>query len=68
VISADMRQDEYWYYALVRNEFTLTNITGNLTKMDIRCENKRDIHTIKNNNTWKTPDAWQQCHVYIFGQ
>ncbi|MBA6390727.1 energy transducer TonB [Colwellia sp. BRX10-3] len=68
VITADIRQDDYWYYALVRNEFTLTNITGKLTKMDIRCANKRHVYTIENNNTWKLPDAWQQCNVYIFGQ
>lgn len=68
VISADIRQDEYWHYGLVRNEFTLTNITGKLTKMDIRCANKRHLYSIENNNTWKIPDTWQQCYVYVFGE
>jgi len=68
LVNANIRDDDYWHHALVRNEFTLTNITGELTKMDIRCANKRHIYSIKSNNTWAIPDAWQQCHVFIFGE
>jgi TonB family protein len=68
IVSADIRNNDYWHYALVRNEFTLTNINGKLTKMDIRCANKRHVYSIENNNTWKIPDDWQQCHVFIFGE
>lgn len=68
VVNADIRSDDYWHYALVRNEFTLSNITGKLTKMDIRCANQRHVYSIENNNTWKIPDTWQQCHVFVFGE
>jgi TonB family protein len=68
IVDADIRSDDYWHYALVRNEFTLTNIKGKLNKIDIRCANKRHVYSIENNNTWKIPDAWQQCHVFIFGE
>lgn len=68
VSCTDIRSNGYWHYALVRNEFTLNNIIGNLTKIDIRCANKRHVYSIENNNTWKLPDAWQQCHIFIFGE
>ncbi|MFT6919405.1 MAG: hypothetical protein ACJA2G_002041 [Cognaticolwellia sp.] len=68
IVDADIRSDNYWHYALVRNQFTLTNIKDKLNKIDIRCANKRHVYSIKNNNTWKIPDAWQQCHVFIFGE
>ena len=68
VVSGDIRSNDYWRYALVRNEFTLSNITGKLTKMDIRCANKRHVYSIESNNTWTIPDTWQQCNVYIFGE
>lgn len=67
VIHADIRSEQYWHYALIRNEFTLTNITGKLTKMDIRCANKRHLYSIESDNTWKIPDTWQQCNLYIYG-
>ena len=68
VVSADIRSNEYWHYALLRNEFSLTNITGKLTKMDIRCANKRHIYSVEDNNTWKIPETWQHCNLYVFGE
>lgn len=68
IINADIRSNDYWHYALLRNEFSLTNITGKLTKMDIRCANKRHIYSIEDNNTWKIPETWQHCNLYIFGE
>ncbi|MGB1262194.1 MAG: energy transducer TonB [Cognaticolwellia sp.] len=68
IVNGDIRSNDYWYHALVRNEFTLSNISGELTKMDIRCANKRHIYSIENNNTWKIPATWQQCQIFIFGE
>lgn len=68
VVNGDMRSNDYWHYALVRNAFSLSNISGNLTKMDIRCANKRHVYSIENNNTWTIPDTWQKCHVFIYGE
>jgi TonB family protein len=67
MVNADIRSNNYWHYALARNEFTLTNIDGKLSKMDIRCANKRHVYSIENNNTWTIPESWQQCNVFIFG-
>ena len=68
VINADMRTNDYWQYPLVRNEFSLTNIEGNLSKMDIRCANKRHMYTIEEDNTWTIPESWQHCNLFIYGE
>jgi TonB family protein len=68
MVSADIRDNEYWQYALARNEFTLSNIDGKLSKMDIRCANKRHVYSIESNNTWKLPESWQHCHIFVFGE
>ena len=67
-VDANMRTNDYWQYPLVRNEFSLTNINGELSKMDIRCANKRHVYTIEENNTWKIPESWQQCNLFIYGE
>lgn len=68
VVSANIRNDSYWQHSLVRNEFTLTSIKGKLSKMDIRCANKRHVYSIENNNTWQLPESWKQCHIFVFGE
>ena len=68
VINADILDNDYFHHALVRNKFTITNISGALTKIDIRCANERHVYSIESNNTWKIPEAWQQCHIFIFGE
>lgn len=68
VVDANMRNNDYWQYSLVRNEFSLTNIEGSLSKMDIRCANKRHVYTIEENNTWKIPESWQHCNLFIYGE
>lgn len=59
--------DDYWYTALVRNEFSLTNIEGSLHTLDIRCANKRHVYTVENNNTWTIPTHWEDCSIYVYG-
>ncbi|WP_085299816.1 energy transducer TonB [Cognaticolwellia mytili] len=68
IVNANIKKNDYWHHALVRNEFSLTNINGKLSKMDIRCANKRHVYSIENNNTWKIPNSWQQCKLFIFGE
>lgn len=68
IVDANIRTNDYWQYPLVRNEFSLTNIDGELSKMDIRCANKRHVYTVEENNTWQIPESWQQCNIFIYGE
>mgnify|MGYP000446618532 CR=1 FL=1 len=67
-IKADIKDNDYWYADLIRNEFSLTNIKGSLNKLDVRCANKRHVYTVKENNTWKLPSSWQKCSIFVYGE
>ncbi|MEW6989254.1 energy transducer TonB [Colwelliaceae bacterium 6441] len=67
IVSANIEDNEFWQYSLVRNEFSLTDIDGTLNKLDIRCANKRHVYTVENNNTWKLPKSWENCSLFIYG-
>jgi len=67
VIQGDIEERDFWYYQLVRNEFSLTDINGSLNKIDVRCANKRHVYTAMNNNTWKLPKQWKNCSVFVYG-
>lgn len=67
VIQGDIQQSPYWHYSLVRNEFSLTDISGSLHKLDVRCANKRHIYTIESDSTWKVPASWKNCSLFVYG-
>jgi TonB family protein len=68
IIIQAVMDEEHWYAKLVRSEFSLVDIKGSLHTLDVRCANKRELFTIKNNNTWTIPKSWKQCEIYVFGE
>ncbi len=68
VISGNIKQNKFWHYQLVRNDFSLTQVDGKLTKLDVRCANKRHVYTVEENNTWKIPKSWKNCSIYVYGE
>ena len=67
VVNGNMNNNEFWHYNLVRKAFSITDIEGELVKLDVRCSNKRHVYTIEENNTWKIPDSWESCDLFIYG-
>lgn len=67
IIPADIEDKDFWFYSLVRNEFSLVDINGSLNKLDVRCANKRHVYTVEENNTWSIPKSWKNCSVLIYG-
>ncbi len=67
-IFVDMKRRTNWGINLVRTEFSITEIDGRLTKLEIRCANKSSAYTIADTVTWKIPSSWQQCRVVVFGE
>ena len=68
VIAANLDDSDHWSTALVRNEFSLSNIEGSLHTLDVRCANKRHQYTVENNNTWTIPSTWEDCSIYVYGE
>lgn len=56
-----------WRHTLTRNSFALTNIQGNLGKLEVRCDKKRSVYTVVEGSQWNIPESWGQCTVLITG-
>ena len=68
VVQGNIKEDDFWYAALVRKEFSIIDVKGALNKLDIRCANKRHVYSLEENNTWKLPDSWGKCSIYVYGE
>lgn len=68
ILAANIKNSDLWHHELVRNQFSLVNIVGKLTKLDVRCANKRHVFTIDKNTTWDIPPTWQSCSVFVYGE
>lgn len=66
-LTGGIGQQDFWYHSLLRNEFTITDIKGELHKIDIRCSNKRHVYTVNEQSKWTIPSSWKNCSLYIYG-
>lgn len=57
-----------WRHTLARSSFALTNIQGNLGKLEVRCDKKRSVYTAVEGSQWNIPESWGQCTVLISGE
>jgi hypothetical protein len=60
-------ESDFWKYTLLRNSFTLLQISGKLDEIDVRCANKRHLFKIGDDSQWNIPKKWQRCSVYVYG-
>ena len=56
-----------WAYTLHRNSFALADIKGELSEVEIRCQNNRARYTAQADNVWSIPDSWGECRVHVRG-
>jgi len=62
-----IEEDSAWHHKLMRSSFALTEVTGDLHKLEVRCNNKVFTYQVSEDRTWVIPDKWGQCNVYIHG-
>ena len=60
--------NDSWDFTPVRNDFMLQNVSGNLTSIDMRCDNRRFESDVQELVEWHIPDSWGKCHVQIYGE
>lgn len=68
IVSANMQKNDFWRHKLLRNQFSFSDVVGQLTKVDLRCSNKRHVYTINETSTWKIPKHWKDCSIYVYGE
>ncbi|WP_181902132.1 energy transducer TonB [Thalassotalea euphylliae] len=67
ITQGNIGKRDFWQHTLIRNEFQLTDVSGELHKLDIRCRNKRHVYTVNDQSVWKIPQSWQGCNVLVYG-
>jgi hypothetical protein len=68
LVAGTIAEREFWQHKLLRHQFSFIDIQGDLTKIDLRCRNKRHVYTVNNRSTWNIPQSWQDCSVYVYGE
>lgn len=56
-----------WNFSPVRRVFALSNISGKLTSLEIRCDHKRFESRVSDDIEWNIPDDLGSCKVTIYG-
>ena len=69
ILSLDARigEHDYWSHRLLRRSFSLSDISGVLELVDIRCERRTARYTVSDTSTWTIPESWGNCNLYIKG-
>ncbi len=67
IINASISDEGLWTYKLNRREFSFGNVSGEIDKFEIRCDKYRQVFKFSNENTWKTPESWGECYIYVYG-
>lgn len=67
VVNGAIGSRDFWRYKVERNGFVIDNVKGNLTNLDVRCDNYYSQFRVEAGNMWLIPQSWGDCSVYIFG-
>ena len=68
-IKAEIGQYDYWVHDLMRRSFSMTNVSGRVDGVDVRCkQGTRRYETYPKDAVWQVPESWGECGVYIKGE
>jgi len=68
VMQGKIGQFDYWVHDLLRRSFSLSDVSGRVEAVDIRCaRGTRRYTAIPSEATWTIPQSWGDCGVYIRG-
>ena len=68
VIAAEIKNDDVWTHALVRPNFAITEVSGALYTLEVRCDNQFSQFKFAENMQWNIPKSWGECNVLVFGE
>ncbi|MEW9798384.1 energy transducer TonB [Alteromonas sp. CYL-A6] len=55
------------FHILARQGFGFSDIRGNLTTVEVRCDSHREKYTVAENVTWLVPESWGECRLLMEG-
>ena len=60
--------DPLWSARLLRREFAFSEIAGAVDRFEVRCETRQFTGKVVADTTWKVPDSWGKCTLFVFGE
>ncbi|KZN44100.1 energy transducer TonB [Pseudoalteromonas luteoviolacea] len=66
-VQGEISERSIWQHDLARSAFTIANVQGNLTSLEVRCANQYSVYDVKQGLQWNIPQSWQRCRVYVHG-
>lgn len=57
-----------WQYRPMRRKFSIANIKGTLSSLEIRCDWRRVVDSIEEDVSWSIPESWGSCSIMVFGE
>ena len=56
-----------WTHRPSLRHFAITDIDGNVERMEARCDTNRLVAPIDTQLAWSIPEDWGDCEVFVFG-
>ncbi|MFT5675954.1 MAG: TonB family protein [Paraglaciecola sp.] len=66
-VAAKIAENGSWWHKLSRSSFAFSDVKGQLDRIELRCNNKRQIYTFADDSTWHIPETWGRCSVLVVG-
>lgn len=60
--------DDSYVFDLVRRDITFSDVEGELSSIEMRCDHKHLKSEISELVEWHVPEAWGDCTVHVFGK
>lgn len=56
-----------WSYHLTRNAFELADVTGDLQRLEVLCDQHAESLAYQADVAWNIPERWGDCRLYVHG-
>jgi hypothetical protein len=66
-VAAMINDDGNWWHTLSRSAFTFADVKGNVDRLELRCNKKRQTYTFADDSSWHIPESWGRCSVMVVG-
>jgi len=66
--AADDEQPAFWTHQLLRRQFGIEDVEGEVRAVDLRCAWQRVLMEYDPDIAWRTSEDWGPCDVYVYGQ
>jgi len=57
-----------WNYRPLRRQFAFYDVSGELNDFELRCDWKRFSDDASKEVSWKIPESWGKCNLYVYGK